>query len=121
MIAKDVLITRLAQYLESKFAEIAAGKPILQLAKPIASRIIINSVGKTDNILSLLVDADGKIDVKGILSDYVDNVLDGPTMNLPINGSTIGEGKISIELPLNCGKLIFNKTDIEDLQTFLLK
>lgn len=123
MITKDVLLERLAQFASNKYSEFALGKPGLQLIKPFATRIIHNGIYNYSNkymtMISLLADADGKIDTNGIIDDYVKDVLNGPTTKIPIGDSTIGEGKIVIGLPANLGKLAFNETDVEELRTFL--
>lgn len=117
MITTEVLADKALLYLD----KLAKTNGVVRAAKPILRRVIPNVVKKADGYLSLLADDSGNVDYRGIIDDYINDVLPGEKVDMPfLKGSTIGEGKLTLQLPAGMGKLIFKVEDFEDLKMFLI-
>lgn len=112
----NAISTKLVQYVDT----LAKTNTAVRVGKPIIKRAIPNLLKRADGYLSLLADENGKIDYEGIIDDYVNDLLDGEKIDIPgLRGSSIGEGKFTIQLPARMGKLIFKAEDFADLKSFL--
>lgn len=60
---------------ERKINEILDNNPFSFIIKPYVSRVANNYIGKLDGLLKAIEDKDGKVDIEGILSESIDNLV----------------------------------------------
>ena len=73
-------------------------------------------------ILSVQEDKDGKVDIEGILSESIDNLVVAQVKKYPnvFSGVEIGGGTIKINIPSFDKQLVFDYNDIESFKQNLL-
>ena len=80
----------------------------------------------TNLIINLMVlveeDKDGKVDIEGILSESIDNLVVAQVKKYPnvFSGIEIGNGTIKINIPSFDKQLVFDYNDIESFKQNLL-
>lgn len=60
-------------YIISYILDFIIGNSII--IKPYVSRVANNYIGKLDGLLKAIEDKDGKVDIEGILSESIDNLV----------------------------------------------
>ena len=55
--------------------EVLDSNPFSFIIKPYVSRVANNYIGKLDGLLKAIEDKDGKVDIEGILSESIDNLV----------------------------------------------
>lgn len=90
--------------------------------KPYVSRVANNYIGKLDGLLKAIEDKDGKVDIEGILSESIDNLVVAQVKKYPnvFSGIEIGNGTIKINIPSFDKQLVFDYNDIESFKQNLL-
>ena len=108
------IITNSKKFINDKITELAVRNPLFNIGKPFITTIINNNIDKVDDFMKLLEDKNGDIDIKGIFTEVVNNLLVNPSQYYPdlFGGITIGDGEISMNVPLLNKKLIINSKDI---------
>lgn len=88
----------------------------------IISRVANNYIGKLDGLLKAIEDKDGKVDIEGILSESIDNLVVAQVKKYPnvFSGIEIGNGTIKINIPSFDKQLVFDYNDIESFKQNLL-
>lgn len=81
-----------------------------------------NYIGKLDGLLKAIEDKDGKVDIEGILSESIDNLVVAQVKKYPnvFSGIEIGNGTIKINIPSFDKQLVFDYNDIESFKQNLL-
>lgn len=120
----DTIMNRLRLYINSQLNLMSQGNPLIAFTKPLISRVIDNNSYKLEAILKQISDKDGLIDVNGILSEMIDNVIN--TQPFKVDSKFLGEleiggGKIKMNLPLVDRTLILNQQDLKNLRDMLEK
>lgn len=88
--------------------------------------IIGNSITTTflllDGLLKAIEDKDGKVDIEGILSESIDNLVVAQVKKYPnvFSGVEIGGGTIKINIPSFDKQLVFDYNDIETFKQNIL-
>lgn len=115
MVSKDVIISKIVDFANSKLTEMSKQNPVILLTRPFIARAINNNVDKLDSILNLVKDKDGMIDIEAILGEMIDNLLVAKLTKYPniLGGLEIGEGMIKLNVPFMNKQLIFDHSDIE--------
>ena len=122
MIERKVIIDKVVELANNKILEFASNSPFSFIIKPYMARLINNYIGKLDNLLKPIEDKDGKIDVEGILSESIDNLIIAQAKKYNIlDGIEIGNGTIKISIPSFSKDLVFDTNDIELLKENLMK
>lgn len=123
MIKREVIITKTVEFINSKLSELSTNNPIVLIIRPMLARAINNNIGKVDSVLKLIQDENGEIDVEGILSETIDNILVSKVQNYPdiLGGVKIGEGNIKINIPFINKAIVFDTSDIETFKQSLIK
>lgn len=123
MIKRKVIINKTVEFINSKLAELSTNNPIVLLMRPMIARAVNNNIGKVDSILKLIQDENGEVDVEGILSETIDNLLVAKVSKFPdiLGGVKIGEGNISINIPFINKAIVFDTTDIEAFKQTLIQ
>ena len=72
--------------------------------------------------LKAIEDKDGKVDIEGILSESIDNLVVAQIKKYPnvFNGVEIGGGTIKINIPSFDKQLVFDYNDIETFKQNIL-
>lgn len=81
-----------------------------------------NYIGKLDGLLKAIEDKDGKVDIEGILSESIDNLVVAQVKKYPnvLSGVEIGGGTIKINIPSFDKQLVFDYNDIETFKQNIL-
>lgn len=92
------------------------------IIKPYVSRVANNYIGKLDGLLKAIEDKDGKVDIEGILSESIDNLVVAQVKKYPnvFSGVEIGGGTIKINIPSFDKQLVFDYNDIETFKQNIL-
>ena len=92
------------------------------IIKPYISRVANNYIGKLDGLLKAIEDKDGKVDIEGILSESIDNLVVAQVKKYPnvFSGVEIGGGTIKINIPSFDKQLVFDYNDIETFKQNIL-
>lgn len=112
----------LKYFLSSQIDTMAKNTPLLNLVKPLVTRVIDNNFNKVYTALNLIADSNGEIDIENIVDEMMDNLVN--TRPFTVNTSFIGDielgdGLIKINIPFTNRRLVFNKNDIENLKLLL--
>lgn len=75
-----------------------------------------------DGLLKAIEDKDGKVDIEGILSESIDNLVVAQVKKYPnvFSGVEIGGGTIKINIPSFDKQLVFDYNDIETFKQNIL-
>lgn len=120
----DIITSKLEDYIQKQLTLVSKDNPTIALAKPFLSRIVNNNMYKVDNMLKQIADKDGLIDIDGILSETINNLISIKPFKMDsgfLGELEIGDGKIRMNLPIVDKVLVFNKEDLMNLKDFLSK
>lgn len=117
------LTNTLRDYLNSQIVAMSKNTPMMSFMQPLIKRVINNNIHKVNSGLALLADSSGNIDIEGILTEMLDNLI--TTTPFTINTSFIGDieiggGEIKLNLPFTSNRIVFNKNDVEQFKEILL-
>lgn len=117
------LTNTLRDYLNSQIIAMSKNTPMMSFMQPLIKRVINNNIHKVNSGLALLADSSGNIDIEGILTEMLDNLI--TTAPFTINTSFIGDieiggGEIKLNLPFTSNRIVFNKNDVEQFKEILL-
>lgn len=120
MIKKDILIEEILKFINGKVKDISSNNALFDIiAKPYITKVVDTNVSKLDKALSLITDENGMVDANGLLNDMIDQLIISKSNTL--NGVTIGEGSIKLDIPFLNKTVMFDKVDFEELKTNILK
>ena len=122
MIERKVIIDRLVSFVDTKLSEMSASNPFILIIRPIIARAVNNNIEKIDSVLKLVQDKDGKVDIEGILSEMIDNLLVAQIKKYPniLGGVELGNGSIKVNIPFLDKAIVFDSTDIESFKQNLI-
>lgn len=113
---------KLKSYIVSQLDLMSKNTPIVGFIKPLATRALNKNFSKITKALDLIADDSGNIDVEGILTETIDNLISTKpfTVNVPVIGDIeIGGGTVNLNIPFTDKKLVFNTQDIESFKEIL--
>ena len=118
----DVIMTRLNNFVDKQLTSLSQSNPMMAFAKPLITRVVDNNAYKVEGMLKQIADKDGMVDVNGILSEMIDNVIN--TKPFKVNSGFLGEleigsGKIKMNLPLVNRALVLSHQDLIELKDML--
>lgn len=72
--------------------------------------------------MKLVQDKNGKIDIEGILSEMIDNLIVAQVKKYPniLGGVELGNGSIRVNIPFLDKAIVFDSTDIETFKQSLI-
>jgi hypothetical protein len=91
--------------------------------KPLVTRVLDKNFSKVTKALDLIADENGNIDIEGILSEMMDNLMTTQPFTLKtsfIGDVEIGGGNIKLNIPLTDKRLVFNMSDLESFKEMLI-
>lgn len=118
MVKKDIVISEIINYINSKLDTIYKNNPLANIfIEPYVSEAINANISKLDSFLSMVTREDGMIDIDKILNGIMDKLVTANINN--INGISINNGDIKLNIPFINKSLVLNNKDIEELKTKL--
>lgn len=120
MINKNKLIEEIVKFINSKLGDLSSGDALFNiLARPYIEKVINTNISKLDKFLSLITDENGLVDAEGLLKDIIDRLVTSQISN--INGLTIGEGSIKMNIPFTNKTIVLDKEDFDELKANIEK
>lgn len=115
-------VDKVSTFVSEKLNEVLDSNPFSFIIKPYVSRVANNYIGKLDGLLKAIEDKDGKVDIEGILSESIDNLVVAQVKKYPnvFSGVEIGGGTIKINIPSFDKQLVFDYNDIETFKQNIL-
>lgn len=122
MIDRKVIIDKIVSFVDMKLSEMSASNPFILLIRPVVARVVNNNIEKLDSVLKLVQDKNGKIDIEGILSEMIDNLIIAQVKKYPniLGGVELGNGSIRVNIPFLDKAIVFDSTDIETFKQSLI-
>lgn len=120
MIDKAKFIEEIVNFINHKLSDLSSNNPLFDIVvRPYISKIINVNISKLDKALSLITDENGKIDASGLLNDMIDKLVVSNVNS--INGLTIENGSIKMNIPFMNKTIIIDKTDFDELKNNIEK
>jgi hypothetical protein len=113
---------KLKYFIITQVDSMAKTTPLLNIVKPLVSRVIDNNFNKVYSALNLIADSNGEIDIENIISEMMDNLAVTSPFVLHtsfIGDMELGNGLIKINIPFTDKRIVFNRSDIENLKLLL--
>lgn len=122
MINIDIVSDKLIKFLNNEISSIASKNPAIAFFRPLITRILNKNVDKITNILNLIADEEGRIDIIPLLEDMTQSLMETRpfTLDTGILGDIeIGNGLIKLNIPMIEKTITFNMQDINKLKQML--
>lgn len=116
-------IENLRLYIDSQLSIMSKNTPIIGVAKPIITRIVNNNIGKLSNILGLMANESGDIDIENILNEMLSNIMSANpfSVNIPVIGDVeLGGGFIKLNIPFTDKRIVLDKTDFDTFKEMII-
>lgn len=113
---------KLKYFIITQVDSMAKTTPLLNIVKPLVSRVIDNNFNKVYSALNLIADSNGEIDIENIINEMMDNLAVTSPFVLHtsfIGDMELGNGLIKINIPFTDKRIVFNRSDIENLKLLL--
>lgn len=122
MIDRKVIIDKIVSFVDMKLSEMSASNPFILLIRPVVARVVNNNIEKLDSVLKLVQNKEGKVDIEGILSEMIDNLVVAQVKKYPnvFGGVELGNGSIKVNIPFLDKAIVFDSTDIETFKQSLI-
>lgn len=122
MVDRKIIIDNMVSFVDTKLSEMSASNPFVLFLRPIISRAVNNNIEKVDSILKLVQDKNGQIDIEGIMSEMIDNLLVAQVKKYPniLGGVELGNGSIRVNIPFLDKAIVFDSTDLEEFKKSLI-
>jgi hypothetical protein len=60
----------------------AKAHPLVGFVRPLVSRVLNKNIGKIDNLVSMIADENGNIDIEEILTEMINSVVTGESFTI---------------------------------------
>lgn len=123
MINKNDLIVKLKQYIITQLDTMSKNTPIVGIMNPFITRALNKNYSKLYNVLDLISDDSGNIDIENILTEVLQNLTNSDNFTIHtsfIGDIEMGKGTIKLNIPFTDKKLIINNQDIEEFKNTLI-
>lgn len=110
------LTDNLKSYISSQLESMSKSSPVIGFMKPLITRALDKNFSKITKALELIADKDGNVDVEGILTEMMENLMTTNPFSFKtsfIGDIEIGGGQIKFNLPLTNKRLVLNMSDLE--------
>ena len=116
------LTDNLKTYVSLQLDTMSSTTPVVGFIKPLITRVLDKNMSKVSNVLNLIADNEGNIDIENILTEMIQNVMN--TQPFVINTSFIGDievggGHIKLNVPLTNKRLVLGMADLETFKEML--
>ena len=109
------LTDNLKSYISSQLESMSKSSPVIGFMKPLITRALDKNFSKITKALELIADKDGNVDVEGILTEMMENLMTTNPFSFKtsfIGDIEIGGGQIKFNLPLTNKRLVLNMSDL---------
>lgn len=116
-------IGNLKTYINYQLDVMSKTTPIIGIAKPIITRAVNKNIGKLTNILDLITNEEGNIDIEDILNEMLSNIMStNPfNINVPVIGDVeLGGGFIKLNIPFTDKRIVLDKTDFDTFKEMII-
>lgn len=117
------LTDNLKSYISSQLESMSKSSPVIGFMKPLITRALDKNFSKITKALELIADKDGNVDVEGILTEMMENLMTTNPFSFKtsfIGDIEIGGGQIKFNLPLTNKRLVLNMSDLEAFKETLI-
>lgn len=124
MVQLDKVKIKIQEYILSQIDSLGATNPAIKLVKPLAKRAIVNNMDGIDKWLRKIADADGNIDIDGIVTEEIEiiNSIDNYDFTIPLIGDgNISRGNVTLSIPFINKGIVFNQSDLETFRQLLIQ
>lgn len=107
----------------SQLESMSKSSPVIGFMKPLITRALDKNFSKITKALELIADKDGNVDVEGILTEMMENLMTTNPFSFKtsfIGDIEIGGGQIKFNLPLTNKRLVLNMSDLEAFKETLI-
>lgn len=118
------LKNNLKSWIDNQLDILSTSNPVIKYSKPVIKRVLDKQMKSIDNYLSFITDENGNIDVEGIFNETLLSLKEPEvsTINTSALGDIeLGNGKVSMNIPLTDKKIVFKIEDIEFLKSALIE
>lgn len=123
MVTITKLTSNLKTYVINQLDVMSKNTPIINFMKPLITRAFSKNFNKITQVLNLIADENGNIDIENILAEMTEGLINtNPFVfkNQIIGDIEIGGGCIKFNVPFTNKKLVFNMDDIEAFKEMLI-
>ena len=123
MVTITKLTSNLKTYVINQLDVMSKNTPIINFMKPLITRTFNKNFNKITQVLNLIADENGNIDIENILAEMTEGLINtNPFVfkNQIIGDIEIGGGCIKFNVPFTNKKLVFNMDDIEAFKEMLI-
>lgn len=123
MITVMQLSDNIRNYITSQLTLMSKNTPIVGLMKPIIVRVMDKNFSKVTDMLNLIADEEGNIDIEGVLTEMMNNIVDANPFVIKtsfIGDIKIGNGTIKLNIPFTDKELVLNSEDLNTLKEALI-
>ena len=123
MVTITKLTSNLKTYVINQLDVMSKNTSIINFMKPLITRAFNKNFNKITQVLNLIADENGNIDIENILAEMTEGLINtNPFVfkNQIIGDIEIGGGCIKFNVPFTNKKLVFNMDDIEAFKEMLI-
>lgn len=123
MVAVLQLTDKLKTYISTQLDSMSKTSPMIGFIKPLITRALDKNFSKITKALDLIADENGNVDVEGILTEMMENLMTTQPFTFKtsfVGDIEVGNGNIKLNIPLTDKKLVFNMTDLENFKEMLI-
>lgn len=122
MINIEELSDKLVQFLDNEISMVASNHAAIAFFKPLISRILNNNVGKITDILKLIADEEGNVDIIPLINEMANSLINSKPFVLEtglLGDIEIGNGFIKLNVPMLNKTITFTMQDINKFKQML--
>lgn len=122
MVSIMQLSNNIKNYLLSQIDIMSGSTPVVGFMKPLLVRALDKNISKVNNLVGLIADEDGNVDIENILSEMIDNISTIKPFSINTNfigDIEIGGGEIKLNIPFINKRLVLNQPDLDVLKNML--
>lgn len=123
MVAVIQLTNKLKSYISTQLDSMSKTSPMIGFIKPLITRALDKNFSKITKALDLIADENGNVDVEGILTEMMENLMTTQPFTFKtsfVGDIEVGNGNIKLNIPLTDKRLVFNMTDLENFKEMLI-
>lgn len=123
MVAVLQLTDKLKTYISTQLDSMSKTSPTIGFIKPLITRALDKNFSKITKALDLIADENGNVDVEGILTEMMENLMTTQPFTFKtsfVGDIEVGNGNIKLNIPLTDKRLVFNMTDLENFKEMLI-
>ena len=123
MVAVLQLTDKLKTYISTQLDSMSKTSPMIGFIKPLITRALDKNFSKITKALDLIADENGNVDVEGILTEMMENLMTTQPFTFKtsfVGDIEVGNGNIKLNIPLTDKRLVFNMTDLENFNEMLI-